>query len=292
MVSLRVDTATAHSEIGIFQNDNDHDTLSEMGHDMGIYELEEKMKATAKASGESDEEVDRIYLSIYGGGSHPDIVRKHLDSGALANLVKVKEARMMEVPDGSMHQRLDYMFRDPCYEYALLGACAMSLGCQLPESFLDMLKIICSECSVPSKALKQMHKALFGPGGFKNGEPYDFESKDLLQTANATLLDNDDDSDDEEFDPRRPVSLLSTISGISTKSVILKELRNRSHNPNVCAACSNSQGKDGGELLQCARCKDRKYCSKACQKEHWKIHKKLCKPVGAWGSLEVDGADG
>lgn len=265
-----------------------------MGYDMGLDKLEENMQATAKASGKSDEEVDRIYLSIYGGGSHPDVVREHLDSGALANLVKVKEARMMKVPDGSINQRLECMFRDPCYEYALLGACAMSLGCQLPESFLDMLKIICNECSVMSKSLKQMRKALFGPGGFKNGEPYDFESKDLLQTANATLQDNDDDSDSLEYDGlggMPPVSLLSTVGGISAKSAIFKELRSKFHNPNVCAACSNSQGKDGGELLQCARCKDRKYCSTACQKEHWKVHKKLCKPVGAWGSLEVD-ADG
>lgn len=28
----------------------------------------------------------------------------------------------------------------------------------------------------------------------------------------------------------------------------------------------------------CARCKLEKYCSVECQKKHWKLHKKVCKP--------------
>jgi hypothetical protein len=30
-----------------------------------------------------------------------------------------------------------------------------------------------------------MKKALFGPGGYKNGEPYDFKSKTILEEANS-----------------------------------------------------------------------------------------------------------
>lgn len=55
MVFPSVDTATAYPEIGLFQNDNDYDTISEMGHDMGLGKLEEDMQAAAKASGKSDE---------------------------------------------------------------------------------------------------------------------------------------------------------------------------------------------------------------------------------------------
>ena len=40
----------------------------------------------------------------------------------------------------------------------------------------------------------------------------------------------------------------------------------------VCSAC----GKGGVQLNKCARCRDPAYCSKECQKEHWKAHKKVC----------------
>ncbi|KAI6104717.1 hypothetical protein EV401DRAFT_642340 [Pisolithus croceorrhizus] len=39
-----------------------------------------------------------------------------------------------------------------------------------------------------------------------------------------------------------------------------------------CVAC----GKGGGQLSTCSRCKKAKYCSKDCQVEDWKVHKKNC----------------
>ncbi|KAI6098077.1 hypothetical protein EDD16DRAFT_1664746 [Pisolithus croceorrhizus] len=39
-----------------------------------------------------------------------------------------------------------------------------------------------------------------------------------------------------------------------------------------CVAC----GKGGGQLSTCSRCKKAKYCSKDCQVEDWKAHKKNC----------------
>ena len=41
--------------------------------------------------------------------------------------------------------------------------------------------------------------------------------------------------------------------------------------------CSNLTCSKPG-VLTCARCKVAKYCSKACQKKHWKLHKIECKP--------------
>lgn len=264
---------------GLFESDNDLDTVSEMGHAMGLSKLEDEIKAAAKAAGKSDSEVDRIYLSIYGG-SHPDVVRKHLDSGVLANFIGVKEARMMKIPTGSVDELAEYMFRDPCYEYVLLGACAMSLGCQLPKSFLDMLKIVYTEFSIMPGSLRQIRKALFGPGGFENGEPYDFESKDIIETINSTP---DKPADGRAFSMVNVFppggGLFSTGVGDSAKSMVLKELRDKYHKPDVCASCSKRRGKNGGELLQCSKCKDRKYCSFDCQKKHWNVHKKVCQPV-------------
>lgn len=31
--------------------------------------------------------------------------------------------------------------------------------------------------------------------------------------------------------------------------------------------------------MACGKCKDRKYCSKQCQKHHWKKHRMVCKTV-------------
>ncbi|KAF9701064.1 hypothetical protein EKO04_000567 [Ascochyta lentis] len=251
---------------GLFQSDNDFDTLSELGHEMGLTKLEEDMQTAAKASGKSDEEVNDIYLSIYGGGSHPDVVRKYLDSGVLVDLLKTKEAKMLSMPDGTQNQQLEYLFRDPCYGYVLLGACAMTLGCHLPESCIAMLKIVYTEGGLMPDALKQMRKALFGPDGFKDGESYDFESKSLLDTANSMNDDFDSNPSGRGFrlmNFMSPGGIFNTGMGNSTDSVIMKELRNKLHNPG------------------CARCKDRMYCSSVCQKKHWKVHKKLCNPVKA-----------
>jgi hypothetical protein len=254
---------------------------------MGLTKLEEEMCAAAKAAGKTDKEVDSIYLSIYSGGSHPDVVRKHLDSGILADFIKVKEAKMLSIPDGTQNQKLEYMFRDPCYTYVLLGACAMTLGCHLPDAYLTMLKVVYTEGGLMPDALKQMHKALFGPNGFKNGEPYDFESKSLIEQANAMGEEeenSDGDSNGRGFklmNVMSPGGIFNTGMGNSTDSIIMKELRNKLHTPDTCAGCSARRGSDGSALMQCGRCKDRKYCSSECQKKHWKIHKKLCMPVKA-----------
>ncbi|KZM23387.1 metal ion binding [Ascochyta rabiei] len=70
-----------------------------------------------------------------------------------------------------------------------------------------------------------------------------------------------------------PGGIFNTGIGNSTDSVVMKELRNKLHCPEACAQCSARRGHSGSNLIQYARCKDRKYCSSVCQKKHWKIHK-------------------
>ena len=45
-----------------------------------------------------------------------------------------------------------------------------------------------------------------------------------------------------------------------------------------CAVCGVKKSEEQ-KLLKCSRCHSVRYCSAAHQKEHWKIHKKLCKSV-------------
>jgi len=47
--------------------------------------------------------------------------------------------------------------------------------------------------------------------------------------------------------------------------------------PMICAFCG-THGTEGTKLLCCSRCKLAHYCSRECQKQHWKGHKKVCAP--------------
>ncbi|KAL7554926.1 hypothetical protein ACHAWF_018491 [Thalassiosira exigua] len=46
-------------------------------------------------------------------------------------------------------------------------------------------------------------------------------------------------------------------------------------NENPYCACDGC-GKIGTDFKQCSACKDSRYCSVACQKNHWRVHKKTC----------------
>ncbi|KAK5114777.1 hypothetical protein LTR85_010090 [Meristemomyces frigidus] len=51
------------------------------------------------------------------------------------------------------------------------------------------------------------------------------------------------------------------------------------YGPDVCGGCGAVEGEGGAALLQCVKCKGQKYCSKECQKKHWKAHKRVCSAV-------------
>lgn len=47
-----------------------------------------------------------------------------------------------------------------------------------------------------------------------------------------------------------------------------------------CASC----GKADADLKRCAKCQTERYCSRDCQKAHWKTHKKVCASLAAGGA--------
>jgi hypothetical protein len=242
--------------------------------------LTEEAQSFAKTPGKDEKDIDDIHYSIYARCcSNPDLVRKHLDSGILVKMIAQKEATMLAMP--TKERELEFALQDPCYVYVLFGACAMTLGCQLPEGYIAMLKKVFTEGGLMPDALKQMKKALAGPTGYRNGEPYDFESNSLVETANS------DDRKDKKsnklgfvgMNVPSPGGLFNTGMGDSSTSAIIKDLRDKRNKPNVCAGCGTNAAKGGESLLVCSRCKDRKYCSLECQKLHWIVHKKLCEPA-------------
>lgn len=48
--------------------------------------------------------------------------------------------------------------------------------------------------------------------------------------------------------------------------------------------CKNTKSTNGADLSNCAGCKKARYCSKDCQKQHWKDHKLYCKHVASGGT--------
>ena len=53
--------------------------------------------------------------------------------------------------------------------------------------------------------------------------------------------------------------------------------------PQSCAHCSTA-----GSKLVCAVCKNAHYCSKECQKAHWKQHKTSCRNNAIWCLRKVN----
>jgi hypothetical protein len=225
LCGTRKSSKSLTSATGLFQSDHDFDIVSELSHDAGLTQMEEGAQAAAKAASKDDKAINSIYYSIYysiyaQSCSNPELVREHLDSGALVYLIAGKEAAMLAIP--SKKQEMEHDFRDPCYVYVLLGACAMTLGCQIPDQYIAMLKKVYTEAGLMPDALKHMKKALKGPHGYKHGEPYDFESEDLIETANAM-----DDTNKESIGLRfigmnilSPGGLFDTGMGNSSTSAI------------------------------------------------------------------------
>ncbi|KAH9880133.1 hypothetical protein J1614_002159, partial [Plenodomus biglobosus] len=241
---------------GLFQSDHDFDMLGEMSYEAGLDKLQEDAQALARAQGQSEEDVEQIYYSLYGDCcSDPELVRAHLDSGVLVDMIAKKEAKMLEIPSGLEDCMLEYLLSDPCYAYVLLGACAMSLGCQLSTEYIAMLKKVYTEAGFMPDALSQLEAALFGPDRYENGKRYDFESKTILETANAMPAKKKGSTalGYTLMNVPSPGGIFNNGASDSRTSLIMKELRDKYHNANACGGCGNKSSAGDKELLLCAR---------------------------------------
>ena len=231
-------------------------------------------KKVKSGSGGEEERVP-VHYAVYGRlSADPDKVRKHLDAGILAKLLTKYQAKL----------RTSYTGYDRAgYSFILLGACAMSLGCQLPEATVSLMKKHYSNLGLMRIAKKQMEKALDEKTGYKNGKAWDFGSQGLRDTMESGGPPKEDRLFPNAMNVEEPGSTATSTADLGRKLAEQLTMANAmeatKHGPNGCGGCGAKEGKDGAELFNCGRCKKTKYCSKECQTKHWNLHKTICKAL-------------
>lgn len=252
----------------LFQSDRDLDTIGHLDWAIGLHDLEEaaRTKLSKKSDGEEtegkDDKHDGLYYTVLGGGSHPELVKKHIES---TDGFKKEMMRLLEVGKSTTHP---FDWENRAYAGLLLGACAMTLGCDIPGfDFKAIMKQLLPLATETSKAQKkQLKKALAKKGGYVPGTPYNFYSAGLCETANL----ND----------------------------MLDAVAKTPHSGDKCGLCGSDEGHceeakqdedpdSKTPLMMCGRCKKQMYCSKYCQKHHWNLHKKVCEKV----EMEIEDED-
>ncbi|KAK5128910.1 hypothetical protein LTR85_000243 [Meristemomyces frigidus] len=306
--------------LGLFQSDYDYDIISELNDDAGLWALEADDAKQGKVGvyvemiekagrGEAsaqdvrnlehkraDETLatkkpNKIYYSMYAKlCSDPERVKTYLEnSGVLNKLIRDRLARL-SAPDATKDT-----FR-PGYVVVLLGACAMSLGCNLPVEFFHHLRISYAHrtrVGLMRDAITQMSKALFGPNGYTNGKPYDFGSKGLdavVNTGGPSLADRYFPIMINVPSPSGtlPQELLAQacVAGRFdnyevTAQYLMKKFdmskgEETVYGEDQCGGCGVKKGAEGKGLVLCGRCKGRRYCGKECQRKDWVKHKVVC----------------
>jgi len=210
-----------------------------------------------------------------------EIVRYYLESGALARLYERQfgRDRCWSGADG--------------HNYVTLLACCVTLGVDLDilgseeqrskvvhPSYLQHVKKVAPMYQRSALAMQQLRTAL---AQHENGVSYDFGNKTFLEDCTASMFGSKAKTSLTDLGYAKLVEIKigsKTIPQIIGPPCDEEEgyENARIYPANVCANCGSSSAAsgEGQPLMMCARCHDRSYCSKECQKKHWKLHKIIC----------------
>jgi hypothetical protein len=291
------------------QRQADHDRLRRNGDTEGT-----TVVSFPPAAHECD---DELRYSLYAKlCSHPEIVRRFMDDGVLRRMMDQCSRELNEANDYWKSHAYG-----PGYLLMLLGCCAMTLGAELNQQDRDIMQAHCRSVSLLRDAIKQVEEALDPDTGYVNGIPWDFMTKpfgttttkeeDLAFPGTGTIncLAPDHGLDETEMQQFRRICMPAISRGgllgePVTPDQLAKTMANLNFNPfeairkepaksleaagwaryfphGMCGFCGSRNGREGGALLVCNKCKDKQYCSSFCQKMAWKHHKKTCRAPGA-----------
>jgi hypothetical protein len=247
-----------------WESEWDLDLVSDFYEPAGLAALEGKAKEKAKQKQAQskdgsasktdnpagvDEDDDYPILSLHASQcADIDLVREHLDGGVLRELVKQWKAKMEGNDDDDKLAAFHRGYYG--YQFMLLGACAMTLGCKLECDFKELLIKRYRTSGLMRDALYMMQLALGdGPDRYKD-TPYDFWSKGLVGA---------DPEEYEEDETAKPPFIGRKVWPTD-----------------VCGGCGAEDRLDGEPLLACGKCKRQKYCSRVCQQARFEQHKRVC----------------
>ena len=267
--------------LGFFQSDHDLDAIYGLDDAAGLTALEGKAKDRAKkrageaaTGGKKSLPADeKPNLSVYAGHCDDiELVREHLDSGAMLKLIDHVKAKV-DKANG-------YEAAYAKYELVLAGACAMSLGCKLPADFKSTLIKDYRSVGLMRDAIFQMQVALGeGSGAYQEGAPFDFRCNGLLKAANEGVS-----ADSDRLYPGGGGGGIQMLNVSAPFGMIQKPEHRRAPNKqypsDVCGGCGSKNRKDGKPLLVCGHCKTTKYCGRVCQQARFKQHKQVCQKEG------------
>ena len=257
----------------LFENDHDLDVVIGLDEAAGISALESKARERVKQKQAQSKETnatkpngptgadaddDHFMISIYADNCDDiELIREHLDGGVLRRLIDEKKSTM---------GKNDHAV----YEFVILGACAMSLGCRIPDDFKQLLIEKYRSTELPPQSVHAMQLALGdGPHRYRNA-PYDFGSKGLDQTVEERMAEEEGRASASGIvgmNVPAPLGLFGSFKGPPTKE----------YPAGVCGGCGAKDRLDGEPLLGCSKCKVKKYCGKVCQRAHFEQHKGVCK---------------
>ena len=260
----------------MLQTDKDYKIISTLDEELGMRELRAKVNGKAGIKAEYAPNRFSIHRELCYHAKSVEVVRKYLDSGVLSEYVFEYFEKGDRCWAGEDYRR-----------YHVLVACVMTLGCTLPErmrekmdkmqnpAYIKVVKEKQSGWALKPLANIQLKKAL---AEYEDGKPYDFGNTTMLEASMTRMFPGK--ATTKEIGHRKLIEITQKNGKVIPQIVgppADDEIGLKHLYPNhVCATCGASEKKDGGELLACGRCQDRKYCSKECQKRHWKMHKIIC----------------
>ena len=127
----------------------------------------------------------------------------------------------------------------------------------LPPEFAELLRKNTEHGYEQEKALTSLREAV-GAAEFDSQPQFEPFRRQLASFAEMTRRAELGMAELFRHDAEASTGLLETIT-----------------NKNKCASCGVMKN-DEMRFYKCARCKATHYCSKECQKDHWKSHKKEC----------------
>jgi len=275
---------TGPRDQGILTTAREYDEVQAFDAVLGLRELRAKVNGKFDIGQGSSGSPNSLSINAeFNLGYHSiEIVRKYLESGALRRLL-----------ERDLNKERSWS-ADQSHKYITLLACCITLGVDLSifgshervakqavGAIIQQARELAPYQQRSELALQQVVDAFNRE--CETGVPYDFGNRTMFELHCAPKLSGPNTKTRVTAYPS--FKFVEVVTGSMTQPLIIgptdhadsKYENYRVYPVNVCAYCGSSEAR-GGEraLMGCGRCRDRKYCSKDCQKKHWKVHKIIC----------------